>query len=267
MSNSIVAGLPLNSEEFETDDPIQKRKEARDILNVPQDALVFGMVTRIDTEKGYDLFLENFIHFLEEQLSEGKSIDELPYAVVVGGIPEKDPKLRTRAEEIRSMVERLPDDIKSHIRFSGEAQPAVQVMHGLDAYFGPSATETFHLAPKEAGLCEVPDTIAGQNHMHGIPAFLSDIAAHRETHPGESAFFFDPSTYENTVREKLGIKKMVYGFKYAFLTAMNDVSRGLYGLRNADNSKRFALEESTRTFLHELTKIRPNLQPVAENSI
>jgi len=244
LKNSFVAGLPINSEGFEVENPEDKRKTAREKLSLPEDATVFGMVTRVDTEKGYDKFLEQFIHYFHEQIESGVDIDSLPYAVVVGGIPSKDPKLKTRAEEVQSIIKDLPKDMQSYIRFSGEAMPAAEVMHALDAYFGPSSTETFHLAPKEAGLCITSTTVDGETHSHGIPAFLSDIAAHRETHPDGSAFLFDEETYDGYYEGKVYIN----GFKDAFLAAMNKHTRIELGRKNNENSKRFSLEESTKAF-------------------
>src|SRR5690606_8755437 len=91
----------------------------------------------------------------------------------------KNPHLVEVYNDVKNLVYMLPGQIKSHIHFEGKARNHSEVIDAADAYFGPSMTETLHLAPKEAGL-------------HGIPAFLSDIAAHRETHPDDSAYLFGP---------------------------------------------------------------------------
>jgi hypothetical protein len=93
-------------------------------------------------------------------------------------------------------------------------------------------------------MCEIETELNGVKVQHGVPAFLSDIAAHRETHPDGSAFIFDKNTYK--------------GFEQAFEVACDPVQRIRYGKANAANSKRFGLEESTKSFISALVKMRPN---------
>ena len=255
MKRSVVAPLPINSEAFNVENPTEKRAEARQKLGLKQDATVLGMVTRIDTEKGYDVLIENFVQWLNDLKEQGADISNIQLAVL-GGVPLKDPRLMSRAQEMKQYIASLPEDIQSQIIFPGVAMSASEVMFAFDAYFGPSQTETLHLAPKEAGLCQVQSEIDGTTITHGIPAFLSKIAAHEETHPNDSAFFFDKDSYESheLKDDKTGEMVHVAGFKEAFETALSPKHRAYYGGRNHHNSQRFGLEQSTWTLLDEIDK-------------
>jgi len=242
MSKSFVAPLPINTEAFVVDDPSEKRITARRILEIPEDALVYGMVSRIDTEKGYDTLISNFREWIESKKNGGMDVGSLPYLAVIGGIPGKNPRLKERADEIKKLVLKMTDDLRSHIIFPCKAMRGGDVFHAFDAYFGPSETETLHLAPKEAGLCEIFTTLKnGELVRHGIPAFLSRIAAHIETHPDGSAYLFDQNSKEE--------------FFKAFEAALDPQQRIDLGIKNAENSKRYSLQVSTLTFITKLMKV------------
>ena len=247
MENSFVSPLTIDTDKPEGSDPIEERKKAREILKLPEDATVFMMVTRLDTEKGYDAFILNWINWaqskiagLTDQTQIESIIDQLPYCVVAGGAPLKDPRLVARYKEVYDFIHSnaVDERIRDRIRIPGP-MPGKQVFPAADVVFGPSLTESYHMVPKEAGAQQIQSHDPSEG-MHGVPVFLSDIAAHQETH-GDKAFYFDHLS-EN-------------GFATAFDAAMDPKLRAHYGRLNAQNTEQFSVEQSTETFLTKLDEV------------
>ncbi len=124
------------------------RNEARKILGVPDAAIVVGLVSRIDPQKGLKEFLYGSMDLI-------KKYQQL-HLVFIGGRTQDDPKAWAYAEELDHFHKALPQDIQNRIHFKGEMKDSFQYMRGLDLYALPSYKECFALSLLEAQLAELP---------------------------------------------------------------------------------------------------------------
>jgi glycosyltransferase involved in cell wall biosynthesis len=124
------------------------RNDARKILGVPTDAVVAGLVSRIDPQKGIKEFLFGALDLV-------KKYSQL-HLVFIGGRTQDDPKAWAYADELEKFHKALPDDLRSRIHFKGEMKDSFQYMRGLDLYALPSYKECFALSLLEAQLAELP---------------------------------------------------------------------------------------------------------------
>ncbi|MCX7996541.1 MAG: hypothetical protein N2691_02140 [Patescibacteria group bacterium] len=188
-ARTLVVPLTIDSDQFSPEDPMQpnrKRNEQRKAFlgeyGIALEDFVIGGVMRLDAEKGYDEFARGFIEFLEEfenLYRDPTSRPRVPKLFIAGGVPNK-PGMQ---EKYEALLKRIREFEESHPKYQGHIIiPNTAFHHGkianaFDWLVGPSLSETFHLAPKEANAA-------------GVPVALTNIAAHHETH-GHSAIYFD----------------------------------------------------------------------------
>ncbi len=124
------------------------RSVARKALGLDNDAIVVGLVSRIDPQKGQKEFLEGAIPLM-------KSEPRLNL-VFIGGRTDNDAKAWAYAEALEKFHQSLSPEIASRIHFKGALQDSSQYMPGLDLYALPSYKECFALSLLEAQLAGLP---------------------------------------------------------------------------------------------------------------
>ncbi len=129
-------------------DGFLSRQVAREKLDLPQDAIAVGLVSRIDPQKGIKEFLFGALPLLKEYPK--------LHLVFIGGKTQDDPKAWSYAEDLENYCKNLPENLQSRIHFKGEMKDSFQYMKALDLYALPSYKECFALSLLEAQLAELP---------------------------------------------------------------------------------------------------------------
>ncbi len=124
------------------------REASRQALGVANDAIVVGLVSRIDPQKGIREFLEGAIPILEREARLN--------LVFIGGRTENDPKSWAYLEDLEKFHQKLEPSIAQRIHFKGAMKDSYQYMTGLDLYALPSYKECFALSLLEAQLAGLP---------------------------------------------------------------------------------------------------------------
>ena len=124
------------------------REAARQALGVNSNAIVVGLVSRIDPQKGLREFLEGALPLLQTE--------PLLNLVFIGGRTENDPKAWTYADDLEKLHSSLAPEISSRIHFKGAMKDSFKYMSGLDLYALPSYKECFALSLLEAQLAGLP---------------------------------------------------------------------------------------------------------------
>jgi glycosyltransferase involved in cell wall biosynthesis len=168
--------LAVNTKDYGIDTTGEKRAAARQYLTkygIEDDDILYMMVSRLDTEKGYDLLVDAAMPYLEALRDAGVPLKEIPKFAIFGGVPTKDFNLVKAHGAVKARLEdfklRHPD-LAGHLIMEGDPEPHPVIAHAADVVLGPSRTETWHMTVKEDAMC-------------GTPLILSDIPVHRETHP------------------------------------------------------------------------------------
>ncbi len=125
-----------------------KREVARKALGVDQDAIVVGLVSRIDPQKGIKEFLEGAIPLMTSE--------PRLHLVFIGGRTEDDPKAWAYAEAIEKYHSLLSPSLAERVHFKGAMSDSFKYMPGLDLYALPSYKECFALSLLEAQLAGLP---------------------------------------------------------------------------------------------------------------
>lgn len=127
------------------------RKNAREALELPADALVLGTVGRAVAKKGHTFLVAAFAELLEQFPNS--------YLVIIGG-GEQEESLRDQARKLA---------IESHVRIAGQIQGASRLMQAFDIFVMPSLNEGFGLSALEAMALGIP--VLGSD-AGGIPEAL-----------------------------------------------------------------------------------------------
>ena len=131
------------------------RAEMRREWQIPEDAFVFGIVSRLVHHKGVDVAIEALHHVVE-------TCPERPLCLVIAGEGVERPALETLART-RGLADR--------VRFLGLVRSPPRCYQALDAYLMPSRSEALGIALIEAMAsgCQVIASDVG-----GIPEIVSD---------------------------------------------------------------------------------------------
>lgn len=135
------------------------RKEIREQLNIPMDAIVIGHVGRFNKQKNHAFLIDIFHAFVQQH----------PHAhLVLVGVGEL-------MEEIQKKVQQLQLDKQVH--FLGVRSDVPKLLHAMDLFLFPSFMEGLSVSMVEAqcaGLpCVVSDTIPTEVSMSDLVSFLS----------------------------------------------------------------------------------------------
>jgi glycosyltransferase involved in cell wall biosynthesis len=152
-----------------------ERAEVRREWGVPDDAFVFGLVSRLVHHKGLDVAVEAFGRLV------GAQPDRRMFLIVAGEGVEK-PALEAR-------VARL--GLHDHVRFLGLVAAPHRCYQAIDAYVMPSRSEALGIALIEAMAsgCQVIGTDVG-----GIPEIITDPSVGTLVRPEDPADLADAMT-------------------------------------------------------------------------
>lgn len=158
----------------------QKEKYKNEILtkyNIPKDRYIFGNVSRLTEEKGHDILIKAFSHFLN---SHPDLADRIHLLIAGGGVLESS---------LRSLVDHLK--ITNSVTFTSQfpEEEHVKMYNAMDAFIFPSLAEGFGLVLIEAMIAK-------------LPIICSDLEVLREV--GESCVY----SYIKVLDYKLLTEKM-----------------------------------------------------------
>ena len=139
----MVAGFPTSGSRFTTaSSPVHgrpvDRRNARHLLQAPDDAFVVGTVARLDPVKDLDALIKAFVHV--------RSHDPRSVLVIVGDGPQ------------RRRLERAADDfgVASAVHFLGDRRDVRRLLPGFDLFVNSSISEGVSLTILEAMAAELP---------------------------------------------------------------------------------------------------------------
>jgi glycosyltransferase involved in cell wall biosynthesis len=120
------------------------REEIRNRYHIPEDAFVFGNLSRITEEKGHDILVEAFRGFLEFAAA-----GDAPVYLLIAGGGKLEEKLRQQTEEL---------GIKEKVIITGvfEAEDLIKFYAAFDAFIFPSRAEGFGIVLIEAMYSKLP---------------------------------------------------------------------------------------------------------------
>lgn len=124
------------------------RKDARNELGLPEDAVVLGAIARIDQGKGVWELIEGAVQVM-------KSEPRL-HLVIIGGPTMSDPQSIVFSEKVENYVASLSPEIASRIHLTGAIRDAARLLKAMDIYAQVSYKETFSLALLDAQLAGLP---------------------------------------------------------------------------------------------------------------
>lgn len=139
------------------------RTSARDFLKLPQDAIVCGLVSRIDSQKGILEFLEASISILKERSDF--------HLVIIGGRTMDDPASEIYQNKLFEIQKNQAVDVARRIHFLGQVPESFKYLRAFDLYALPSYNECFALSVLESQLAGVP--VLGTN-AGGTPDIVID---------------------------------------------------------------------------------------------
>ena len=163
----IESANAIHTEQFRISEQqkAQYKSEIRARHNIPENAIVWGFVSRISEEKGHEVLIEAFRECLNN-ISE--DIRSNHYLVLVGGGPQED-----RMKELVAGYG-LSDRVIVTGRFSDEDK--IKYYSSLDYFVHPSLAEGFGIALVEAMAI-------------GAPVIASDLEVFDEVSAGLVSFF------------------------------------------------------------------------------
>ncbi|WP_169332831.1 glycosyltransferase family 4 protein [Effusibacillus pohliae] len=141
----VYNGLPPAAGRF-------SRRQARTVMNVPQDAVVIGTIARLIPEKGVDDLLLAFRTLVQS----GHNC----YLAVIGDGPQKRD------------LQKLSSDLQDRIRWLGAVDEASRLLPGFDLYVQSSRREGFGLAVLEAMREGVPVIATA---VGGLPELVGSL--------------------------------------------------------------------------------------------
>jgi glycosyltransferase involved in cell wall biosynthesis len=173
-----------------TDFTAEDRRDARDELETPSDAIVIDQVCRMEAWKGHRLHLE--------ALSRLRAIPGW-ICWLIGGA-QRGHEIRYEAE-LRAMAERL--GIAGRVRFAGERRDVPRLLHAADIYCQPNlAPEPFGIALVEALYAGLPVVTSA---MGGALEFIdSEVGLLAEPNPGAVAAALKQLIEDEPLRRRLG---------------------------------------------------------------
>ena len=140
-SDLVVIPNAIDFERFHIDENSKQdlRKQFRDKFNIPQDALLFGVVSRLTEEKGVSVALHAFHSYLQTKSG---------YLVLAGG--------GHLQQQLQSLCRDL--GIEDKVKFTGvfKDEDLVKIYAGLDIFLFPTYAEGFGLALLEAMTMALP---------------------------------------------------------------------------------------------------------------
>lgn len=148
------------------------RNEARQKLNLPNDALVVGTVARIDEGKGVRELLAAALKLMPE--------NQNLHLIWIGPPTADDPKAVTLAQEIQKQLAALPSDLQSRVHFPGAVTDSYRLLKAFDLFALPTYSECFALSLLEAQLAGLPSLATNSG---GSPAVVRE---------GETGWLFEP---------------------------------------------------------------------------
>lgn len=165
--NTIHNGI--DSDRFKPDDAC--RAAVRKKFNIPEDALVFGSMGRLDEGKRLDLALELFEKLIT------RCRDRTLYFILVGSGPEQD--------KLKRMIEN--PDIKNNIHFIEYTDKPWEIYPAFDFFLMPSRNEGLPLALLEAMACGCCPIAMG---VGGIPEVITNMELGWLIKPDDKEGFF-----------------------------------------------------------------------------
>ncbi|MDD5492869.1 MAG: glycosyltransferase family 4 protein [bacterium] len=141
-------------QEFTRDD--DQGNKFRAGQDIPQDAFVFGMVTRLSQEKGADIAVQAFSLLLKRELKQ-------PACLVIAGEGEEENRVKKLALEL---------GIGKNVRFLGFTKNIRQVLSGFDVILLPSRSEGLPLGLLEgmaAGCLPIVSRVGGMPEVVNDP--------------------------------------------------------------------------------------------------
>ena len=173
MSKVRVIHYGIRHQSTTSQDIEQARHDLRAELNLPDDALLLGILSRLTEQKGIPYVLEAFKPIAAE----------FPNAMlVIAGAGELEEALKARVQSL---------NLGARVLFLGWREDAQAVLRGLDVFLMPSLWEGFGLTLLEAMGARLP-VIA--SHVSAIP----EIVVHGET--GYLVAPRDPEAIEYALR-------------------------------------------------------------------
>jgi len=189
----IINGIDVESFDPETDQAISAKFSAKDLqerssnkaalqkmmgLKIDATVPLFGVVSRMETQKGIDLVLDALAR-----------LKDTPWQAVILGTG--DPLLEKKA---RRLEKRMPERVKVEIRYDG--QLARKIYAGSDIFLMPSRYEP-------CGLSQMIAMRYGSVPIVRSTGGLKDTVMH-----GETGFIFEKETskaFLASIREALGV--------------------------------------------------------------
>ncbi len=140
-SSLIVIPNAIDFERFSLDDAtrLKLRKQFRDEYQIPQEAVLFGVVSRLTEEKGISIALHAFHSYLQTKSG---------FLVLAGGGHLQN--------ELQNLSQNL--DIAGKMRFTGifRDEDLVKIYCGLDIFLSPTLAEGFGLTLLESMAMGLP---------------------------------------------------------------------------------------------------------------
>ncbi len=124
------------------------REEARKILGLPANSIIFGSVSRIEASKGVREFLEASLPLLQH--------NPHIHLAIVGAPSPHDFTAERYEKDLRSRATGLEPEIRDRIKFLGTVKDSYRYLRAFDIYVLPSYQETFSLALLDALLAGLP---------------------------------------------------------------------------------------------------------------
>ncbi|MCO4795467.1 MAG: glycosyltransferase family 4 protein [Bacteriovoracaceae bacterium] len=155
--------------EYDQQDKVQSRKQ----FNLPEDATIWGTLSRLTYQKGIDLFL-NF---------------KLPKNTIFA--------IAGEGEDQEKLKKAIPNDLKDRIIFLGNISEPIKFLSALDGYFSSARWEGLPLSVLEAMSCE-------------LPCLLSRVDGHREL---DGVELYDLNSKDDFQRKLLEINHVELGKK------------------------------------------------------
>lgn len=170
------------------EEKMANRKEIKDRYNIPSDAFVLGVISRISEEKGHTVLLNAFKTFLENNNEFTQDV----YLIAAGGGPLEN--------ELRQKVSEMNFNGKVVITGVFPDGEQLKFYDTFDIFVFASLAEGFGLVLIEAMLCN-------------IPVICSDLDVLKEV-SGLNAVFFKTGDYVDLSRKIYDMRSLMLQDKY-----------------------------------------------------